>query len=268
MAPESNRQERHVATSPPLPPPSPMPKRPTVGVIVAVTAICTALGGAVGAAGAWAVGFGASAEGVLLSLGCAAVVGAAALTILVRRSGRNVPTTILGPVEQDGDGESSEPSESDSAAVLNRRTFFERASALAGGSVSEHCVVVIDVNRPNVLSEDPGEITEDPTSDAFGQMVAVTVDADAIVGRLATAGFGLVFPETAPEQGRSVCERVRHFQPEGWRRSPRVLASPTGSPARKASIRRWAGQKPRCTAPSSAVALALRSSASATTPRA
>jgi GGDEF domain-containing protein len=215
VAPDSNRQERHAATSPPLPSPGPMAQRPSLRVVVAVTAICATLGGALGIAGAWAFEFGASVEGVLVSLGPAAAFGAAATIILMRRRRRIAPAAIDAPLEHDDDGEMSELTADDMSDVLNRRMFFERASALADVGVDAHCVVVIDVNRPNVLSEDPSEITEDPTSDAFGQLVAAAVGANVTVGRLATGGFGLVLVGAAPEQGRGLCERIRHFQPEG-----------------------------------------------------
>lgn len=218
MAPDSRRHERHATSnSPPLPWPFHRLRSPwsPARLTLAAVALGTLTGATLGGLILWTVGIGGSVARLLVSLGAAVVVGGLVGGVMVRWKRKPASVASVDPVASAHDAEESPHGQQTVAVVLNRRAFFERASELAETSAGEHCVAVIDVNRPNVLSEDPGEITEDPTSDAFGQMVVAAIGADAIVGRLATGGFGLVLPGTGPEHGRRVCERVRHFQPKG-----------------------------------------------------
>lgn len=177
----------------------------------------TVVGAALGTLVFWASGQFVSTTSVLINVAPAAVLGTLAGAAIWGRERQRAATARN---EQDlAAALPAAPRNSVATVperpVLNRRSFFERASDLSSVNTGEHSVAVIDVNRPNVLSEDSGEILEDPTSDAFGRMVMAALDADAIVGRLATTGFGLVLLDTTPDGARSVCEAIRRLQPHG-----------------------------------------------------
>jgi len=89
--------------------------------------------------------------------------------------------------------------------VLNRRSFFEQASAIQG-PVS---VLMLDLDRFKTINDRYGHATGDRVIVTFAQLLRDALRRDDLLGRMGGEEFAIVLPGVVRERALEVAERIR-----------------------------------------------------------
>ena len=97
-------------------------------------------------------------------------------------------------------------------SLLNARTFYEEAErVLSLTRRTRHPVALayVDLDNFKAVNDTLGHRAGDEMLRAVGAIIAGTTRKSDVAGRLGGDEFGLLMPETDPDQARLACERLR-----------------------------------------------------------
>ncbi len=100
----------------------------------------------------------------------------------------------------------------DMTGLLNRRAFFDRATAefeIAKNSGEPMAISILDIDHFKEINDTYGHAAGDDVLRHFGMMLKGSLRLHDIVGRIGGEEFAVCLPNTTPMQAYSILERLR-----------------------------------------------------------